>query len=302
MPKDDSGYSEVGSPCYNLHMKIGISTASYFNQMMLEEALVHIRAGGCPLAEAFLNTFTEYSDDFCRRLLDTLGEDGPEIYSIHPMSTQFEPQLFSPHPRQRQDAENIYRQVLKTGKRLGARVYVMHGAARFSGATKNLDMSRNVNLDRQAAILENLSHMAADAGIILALENVSWCMFSRPEIAKELVDRLGTSLHYTLDIKQAIRAGEDPLDFVKVLGNRIVNLHLCDFFHQPDGRVTLAMPGRGDYDFAALSRAMAQAGYQGPAMIEVYSDMYRDLLEIEESRRAMEQVFNPSADILSAIP
>ena len=55
-------------------MKIGISTASYFNQMMLEEALVHIRAGGCPLAEAFLNTFTEYSDDFCRRLLETLGE------------------------------------------------------------------------------------------------------------------------------------------------------------------------------------------------------------------------------------
>ena len=122
-------------------------------------------------------------------------------------------------------------------------------------------------------------------------------MFSRPEIGRELVDRLGDTLHYTLDIKQAIRAGEDPLDFVKVLGNRIVNLHLCDVFHQPDGRVTLAMPGQGDYDFAALSRAMAQAGYQGPAMIEVYSDMYQNLSEIEISRRAMEQVFNPLADI-----
>lgn len=273
------------------YMDLGISTASYFYKMNVEDTLLDIDSHGVGLAEVFLNSFCEYEDVFCDLLLERLSKTKLSVYSVHPMSTQFEPQLFSLHARQRQDAFKIYEQVLKSGKRFGAKVYVMHGAAYLSGASKNIHMSRNYDVSRLAAVLSELSALASDYGITLALENVSWCAFSRPEIGAALVDALGDRLHYTLDIKQAIRAGQDPLDFVSALGDKIVNLHLCDALNCPDGSVSLAMPGKGSFDFAKLKAKMDGAGCNGPAFMEVYNDMYQDISELYESYARMQAIF-----------
>lgn len=271
-------------------MNVGISTASYFFRLPVEDTLLDIGEHGVRLVEVFLNSFSEYEEPFSKLLFERVQQADLSVYSIHPMSTQFEPQLFSPHPRQREDAFQIFKRVLKTGRRLGAKVYVMHGAAYLSGANKNLKMARNYDVSRLAAILGELSDLAAEYGIALTLENVSWCAFSRPEIGAALADALGDRLHYTLDVKQALRAGEDPLRFVEALGSRIVNLHLCDAKTAPDGTVTLAMPGKGDFDFAALNQKMKEAGCTGPAFMEVYNDMYSDIAELYESYAIMQRV------------
>ncbi|MBR0356215.1 MAG: hypothetical protein IJH54_01935, partial [Clostridia bacterium] len=49
------------------------------------------------------------------------------------------------------------------------------------------------------------------------------------------------------------------------------------------GKLSLKMPGQGQCDFGALGAAMVDKGYRGPAFIEVYSDMYRDLEELKSS-------------------
>ena len=259
--------------------------------MPVEDTLLDIGAHGVRMAEVFLNTFSEYEDGFCDLLCERVKRANLSVYSVHPMSTQFEPQLFSRHDRQRGDAEKIYRQVLKCGARLGATVYVMHGAAFLSGATKNIRMARNIDVSRLAESLLRLSGMAADFGVTLTLENVSWCVFSRPETGAALSAALGDQLHYTLDIKQAIRAGQDPLAFVDALGSRIVNLHLCDAKTAPDGTVSLAMPGRGNFDFARLKARMDELGCTGPAFMEVYNDMYGDVSELYASYARMQEIF-----------
>lgn len=259
-------------------MEIGISTASYFSKLQLEDAILDINAHGVPLCEVFLNSFSEYDPSFVELLYERLNRSNLRVFSVHAMSMQFEPQLFSVHPRQRGDAWRIFEQVLMDGKRIGASHYVMHGPARLFGGVKN------VGLTRIAPILVELCALAAQYGIQLTLENVSWCVFNEPEFGQRLLDAIGGDpLRFTLDVKQAVRSGHDPVEYIRAVGDRIVNVHLCDATQQEGGFARYDMPGAGQYDFVRMFNALADCGYQGPAFIEVYSDMYREIPELYES-------------------
>lgn len=266
-------------------MQLGISTASYFTKMTTEDAIVDIADHRVPLCELFLNSFSEYRGEIFDCILERIHQTKLPVYSIHPMSTQFEPQLFSIHPRQRGDAWKIYELVLQSAKAVGAKHYIMHGAAHLSGAAKNLQMERLV------PIFRDLCAMAKGYGVQLTLENVSWCIFCRPEFGSELQQRLGSdSLKYTLDIKQALRSGYAPIDFVHAVGSDIVNLHLCDAIQTEKG-LRLKMPGDGTFDYAALLKALQTYGYNGPAFVEVYSDMYAAIPDLYASYQKIAPLF-----------
>jgi sugar phosphate isomerase/epimerase len=268
-------------------MELGISTACYFQKSMIEDTVLDIGAHGVPHCELFLNTISEYQPDFIALLADRLAMAGITPYSVHPMSTQYEPQLFSIHPRQRSDALALYERVLQGARKLGAKVYVMHGPVHLSGAAKN------ISLARLAPIFKVLGDIAAGYGITLALENVSWCVFCTPDFGRALRETLGAGrLKFTLDIKQAMRAGQDPLDFIEAVGPDIVNVHLCDAVLGQDGRINLRLPGYGAFDFAALRDALKRQGADCPAFIEVYSDMYEDTNELYDSYARMRTIFS----------
>ncbi len=258
-------------------MEIGLSTASYFNKLQIEDAVLDIGAHGVGLCELFLNTFMEYEPSFADLLAERLSEANARVFSVHPMSMQFEPQLFSIHPRQRADALRLFERVLSTGKRLGAHCYVMHGPARLFGGVKNIE------LIRIAPILVDLTALAADYGIQLTLENVSWCIFNEPEFGVRLRDVTGGRIKHTLDVKQAVRSGYDPEDYIRAVGEQIVNVHLCDAEKLPTGSVRYQMPGFGECDFIGMFNLLAEKGYAGPAFVEVYSDMYTEIPVLYES-------------------
>lgn len=267
-------------------MEIGVSTASYFNRLQVESAVGDIAAHGVGLCEVFLNSFCEYQPGFIRLLKERVEEAGIKVFSVHPMSTQFEPMMFSAHNRQREDAWKLFELVLQGARDLGAAHYVMHGPANLSGAAKGLEM------ERIAPAFRDMIQMAASYGVTLTLENVSWCLFCFPEYGAALQEAVGGGLKFTLDVKQAIRAGKRPEDFIAAVGGDIVNLHLCDALRQGEGKVALTMPGRGEVDFASIRDGLRAHGYSGPAFIEVYSDMYGQVGEIYESREAMRRIFN----------
>lgn len=258
-------------------MNIGLSTASYFQKMQIEDAIPDIGAHGVRVCEVFLNTFSEYEPDFVELLAERLHEANLSTFSVHPMSMQFEPQLFSIHPRQRQDAMDLYDRILAAGKRLGAVCYVMHGPARLFGGVKNIELSRIT------PILLELAARAKDYGIQLTLENVSWCVFNEPEFGARLQSLTHGEIKHTLDVKQAIRSGYDPMDFIRAVGEHFINVHLCDATRFPSGGVRYDMPGFGEYDFVSMFNLLGEKGYTGPAFIEVYSDMYAQIPVLYES-------------------
>ena len=69
-----------------------------------------------------------------------------------------------------------------------------------------------------------------------------------------------------MDIKQAMRAGRNPINYVYAMGSQLCNVHVCDW--REDG--TLCLPGEGAFDFRALMAALRDVGYAGPVIMEPY--------------------------------
>ena len=73
-------------------------------------------------------------------------------------------------------------------------------------------------------------------------------------------------VRFTLDIKQAMRAGRNPIEYVYAMGEQLCNVHVCDW--RKDG--TLCLPGEGVFDFDALMKALYDIEYDGPVIMEPY--------------------------------
>jgi len=265
-------------------MECGISTASLFSRYDVEDALSVIAGMGAHTAEIFLNTHSEYEPEFIDLLQHRAEDLNLHIHSLHAMSTQFEPQLFSIHARQRKDAFRIFERVLAAAKKLGAGVYVMHGPMHMSGVVKNMEM------ERIGPIVYDLADLAASYGVTLTWENVSWCLFCHPDFAPRILDASKSDkLRFTLDLKQAERAGYSPFEFLERMGENVANVHICDFRH--DERLRLCMPGQGAFDFVRLRDELCGYGYTGPVLIEVYSDLYGADSELKACFDSMEHLF-----------
>lgn len=265
--------------------RIGISSASYFDRLPLEDIVTDFTSRNTGVCELFLNTRSEYTPDFIALLKERLSVPGaPYVYSVHPMGTHFEPQLFSTHPRQNKDAWETYLTVLDAAKTLGARCYVMHGPIMMQHAAYRPDPGRFVS------VLRELNAAAKDRGIVLTLENVSWCLLKTPDTGKYLADALGDDLHYTIDIKQAERSGYSPLEFIRSVSGLIENVHLCDHIRTEYG-FRWMLPGKGETDLDLLFSELESAGCTGPYFIEVYSNSYGDIEELHTAQHELNRLF-----------
>lgn len=268
-------------------MQAGISTASFFNKCMLEDAPKKIANMNAGIIEVFFNTFSEYKKEFVLNLNKSIIDNGLNVYSMHPMGTQFEPQLFSIHERQRSDAEEIFKSTLDAANILGAKYYIMHGPANLSGAV------RNMNLSRVGAITRRLCEIAIAEGIHISWENVSWCLYNYPGFGNELLASANTdNLTFTIDTKQAMRSGFSPMEYLLALKRNLVNLHLCDYKLVPGGLAVPQPMGEGDCDFKAIKNHLDNIGYSGPVMLELYSDLYDNDDQLLESYEYIKQIFN----------
>ncbi|MFY9175799.1 MAG: sugar phosphate isomerase/epimerase [Caldicoprobacterales bacterium] len=263
-------------------MEVGISTASFYPDALIEESIPLIKELGAKKIEVFLGSFSEYQEDFCRKLKDIIDQHELTVYSVHTLSTQFEPQFFSLTERQRKDSQNLFEKVFTCARILGAEVYVFHGPP------VRINAKPNINFPRIGPLCDELADFAGEHGIKFSWENVSWCWFAYPEFASRLLENTRSeNIYFTLDIKQAMQAGYSAIDFVKTMGKRLVNIHAIDFYE--DGRLTL--PGRGIFDFNSLSRELRAIDYKGPIFLEVYRNNYGHYRELRESLDFLEGIF-----------
>ena len=118
---------------------------------------------------------------------------------------------------------------------------------------------------RKCEVYRRLCGLAASCGVTLAQENVAWCRSRDPAFLSALY-RDVPALRYTLDIKQAHRAGRHPREFIDAVGERLVNIHINDF----SAEQSCLLPGAGTMDYADFFSRLRAAGYSGHALIEVY--------------------------------
>lgn len=259
-------------------MRLGVSTACFYPQP-LEEILPILAGLGVHAAEVFFNTESEFTSAFCARLAGQAREYGLDIVSVHPYTSLMEGLLlFSDYARRTEDGLAQYGRYFACAASLGARYFTFHGERNMGPPD---DEAR---WERRCAVYERLCALASENGITLAQENVAWCRSREPAFLAELHRRL-PALRYTLDIKQAHRAGRHPNEFIDAVGDRIVNLHINDFSEEE----SCLLPGEGEMDFADFFRRMRGAGYDGHALIEVYRANFASSEEMVRAIRGLER-------------
>lgn len=269
-------------------MIIGMSTACFFPNLYTEDALNAIGKMQIKNAEVFLCCMSEYRVHFIKELKKRLQDNGINTYSIHALSLQFEPQLFSDHQRARQDAEDIFKQVIDAAAELGAKSYTFHGPSNVKHARKI-----SINYPKAAQTVSVLADKAYNNGVKLAWENVHWCWYARPEFASEIIKYTESEhLYFTLDIKQAAQAGCDPADYIKHTGGRLANIHVCDYSISDERGIYPVLPFKGNMDFAAFKTALKDADYVNALIYEVYSHNYSDASELKSNFEQFETFFS----------
>ena len=173
----------------------------------------------------------------------------------------------------------MLRRVLDAAAELDARLYVYHG--RYSPARVELPF----DAQRNAEVVARMQEEATQRKIKIAWENVCWCQLATPERARE-IRRLLPEIRFTLDIKQAMRAGFDPIDFVDAMGEQLANVHVCDW--DENGR--LCLPGEGTFDFTAFIRALRRANYAGAVIVEPYLALVKSDEALEKSVRTLKRI------------
>jgi sugar phosphate isomerase/epimerase len=119
--------------------------------------------------------------------------------------------------------------------------------------------------DAQAEMVRKIAALAKAHGIVLNLHNHTY------EVENNEYDLKGTlarvpDAQLGPDLNWLLRAGVDPVDFIKRYGQRIIFLHLRD--QKADGTWPEAM-GEGNMDYVAIGQALREIKFRGDAMIEL---------------------------------
>lgn len=257
-------------------MYLGISTACFYPGLV-EENLKIIASLGIKKAEIFFNTASEVTPEFAAMLRKEADTRNVEIISVHPYTSLMEGMLlFTEYERRTNDGLKEYENYFKCASILGAKFLTFHG-------------ERNIGIEddkkkfqRKCDVYHRLCAIAQQYGIMLAQENVAWCKSARPEYLRSLYEAV-PELRYTLDIKQAHRAGEHWKTFMEAIGDRLVNVHINDFSEKE----SCLLPGEGQMDYETFFYELKKLGYQGSTIIEVYRSNFSEKAQIERAIRTL---------------
>ena len=252
-------------------MKTGVSTASLFLRKYNEETLPLFNDLGIKNAEVFLTTFSEYGEEYAKKLVSIKGS--VDVHSVHILNTEFEPQLFNAQPRVRADAYAWLENVLAGAKMFGAKYYTFHGTARVKRASHS---GKNDNFAVIGQGIQDITSTCEKYGITLSLENVEWSTYNRPGVFS-ILKAYAPSLRGVLDIKQARISGYPYEEYLREMGESLVTVHLSDV----DTNGKMCLPGKGSFDFDTLIKQLISVGFDGALLIEAYANDYEKESELK---------------------
>jgi sugar phosphate isomerase/epimerase len=268
-------------------LRIGVSTGAYFPQIATEDvADIAARAGIADL-EVMLQTRGEYETAFVRMLAARCRDAGCQVHALHSFQEMIP--VTSPYARRAREGRAFFDRTIDAAGALGAGILVWHGPLRREVETPE-------GWQNFIHVTAELATACGEAGITLALENVSWCALAKVRDLTAFASHLKefgppARLGFVFDPFQAAEAGANPFLVLAAMLDRVVDVHLSDYrADDPDARHL--PPGEGDLPWSALVRAIAMS-YSGPLMVE------GSLAEEEDALRRAQARLNPLIHSLS---
>ncbi|MDD6275730.1 MAG: sugar phosphate isomerase/epimerase [Clostridia bacterium] len=259
-------------------MQIGLSSSCFYPELV-EKSLERVGESGVKTAEVFLNSECETRGPILRELRSIKEFYGIDIRSIHPFTSAFETiMLFSDYERRTLDSFEFYKKYFYAAGELGARYIVIHGAKCV------VPISAELYAERYA----RFASLAREYGVYAAHENVVNNHCQNPRFMKQVADYTGDDFRMVLDIKQCRRSSCSEFEFIRLLGDKIAQVHISDFL---PGRDCIP-PGEGEYDFGRLFGALKSGGYNSSVVVELYRSGFSSFSQIERSVMYLNRVLD----------
>lgn len=255
-------------------LKTGVSTACLY-PMPVEDALYELALGGVQQVEIFLNTHSELRKSFIMGLAELLKRFGVSCSSLHPFTCEIEPLLlFSQYPRRTNDAIDYYKHYFAAMEALGADIFVLHG--------NKVMGNHSLYFER----FNMLSEIGSQFGITVAQENVSRCTSRSLDFLREMKAALGDRAKFVLDVKQAVRAGENPFAILEALGENIALVHMSD--HGPYGDCLTV--GSGSFRIKDFLSKLSALNPDCTVILELYRSAFENVSDLLQNYQVLSRM------------
>ncbi len=249
-------------------MSIGVSTASLY-PLETEKALIKLGSLGVKKTELFLNSSIEL-EFYLDTMLRAKEDYGIDIVSFHPFSSPMETVfLFSKYQRRVQEMLDKYESYFEAMNKLGAKIFVLHGAINSSSCDDEYYIQQ----------YSRLFELGKSYNIIVTQENISYCKSHSLELLRKMKNLLGENVAFTVDLKQAIRSQLCVFDIVDALKESIKHFHISDSGKKGD----CLLAGEGDFNFSLLFEKAEKFGYEGDFIIELYRNNYDNYEQLSDN-------------------
>lgn len=254
----------------------GVSSACFYPMETLC-AVRQLCAWKIPNIEIFFNSPRELKEEYVQKLHQLCQQSGTQVVSVHPFTSGIEPLFFfSEYPGRFEDGIELYEGYLRAAKKLGAKLLVFHGDSPYSKIPQEKAFDQLRRFDRFA--LEQY-------GVRVAYENVVRCRGRDPQYFASLREYY-PEMRFVLDIKQALRSGRLPSEYIRLLGDSICHVHISDSTAERD-----CLPvGGGEMNLHELLQELKEQGFHGSVLQEVYRDSYEHPQQVLEGYRALEKM------------
>jgi sugar phosphate isomerase/epimerase len=197
-----------------------------------------------------------HEPDEARALLDDLGIE-LAAYEVGNNFVQTEKSRF-------REQVDVVRRGIEMAHRLRAPVLRVFGG---HNPAIEPEEALKMALDGLEAVVEE----AADAGVVLAVENHGGTPAFSEQVAW-LMEEMNTPwVRACVDVGNFLTAGEDPREAVSRVVGYAAHVHVKDYRRSEEGvqaQWLPCVPGQGDIDYRSILPAFAAAGYDGALALE----------------------------------
>ncbi len=147
-----------------------------------------------------------------------------------------------------------------------------------------------LSADPSKDAFESLDKLVSEYDIRIAIHNHGpederW---RRPEWILEAVKDLDPRVGACVDTGHFLRAGVDPVKAIRMLGSRVLGVHLKDF----DAEAQEQIVGRGALNLAETFRALIDVGFSGPLSLEYESHLENPVPHMREGLAAVSEALS----------
>jgi len=257
---------------------LGLYEKAFHKELSWEKRLTLTRVTGFEFLELSIDDSDErimrlkWSNEKKKEIRDLVDSTGIKIQSLS-LSAHRRYPLGSKSEKTRTKALEIFKQAIDLAVELGIRTMLIAGADNYYQDSDQIS---------QDWFLSNLGkgfEWASGSGVILALENWDIQIDTMTKVMEYVRYFNSPWLQAYPDIGNLIYAGADIVTQLEQAKGHIAALHVKDTV---PGQLRYVAPGEGKVPFVDAFEKLADIGFQGPVVLELWTEEFPNAVELVE--------------------